>query len=229
MSLINGLVDRHPVNVVHMCTVHRGAEESTPALQRHCGGSFLRVGEQERGGGGEGGGRKGNESRERRMKLLEALGSAVVKGSEWERRPCSQPHGPFSLGIMEAFSVVLNPLVACWERAAVRPPLTTDTLRHAHPLDNWILHPEKSPPFLGRGSPLHVALTGNSPRISPRGRSQSQDLCEGFCPSLTVREREATEPFAKLHSRFVFYLQIDSNLAEWMFPPWKVANVTSVL
>lgn len=33
-------------------------------------------------------------------------------------------------------SVVLNPLVACWERAAVRPPLTTDTLRHAHPLDN---------------------------------------------------------------------------------------------
>ena len=113
----------------------------------------------------EGGGRKGNESRERRMKLLEALGSAVVKGSEWERRPCSQPHGPFSLGIMEAFSVVLNPLVACWERAAVRPPLTTDTLRHTHPLDNWILHPEKSPPFLGWGSPLHVALTGNSPRI----------------------------------------------------------------
>lgn len=47
--MINGLVDRHPVNVVHMCTVHRGAEESTPALQPHCGGSFLRAGEQERG------------------------------------------------------------------------------------------------------------------------------------------------------------------------------------
>lgn len=60
--MINGLVDRHPVNVVHMCTVHRGAEESTPALQPHCGGSFLRAGEQ--GGGGGGGGERRAEKRE---------------------------------------------------------------------------------------------------------------------------------------------------------------------
>ena len=172
MSLINGLVDRHPVNVVHMCTVHRGAEESTPALQRHCGGSFLRAGEQERvrwlgGGGGE---RKKREWEQRKEnETFEALGSAVVKGSEWERRPCSQPHGPFSLGIMGAFSVDLNPLVACWERAAVRPPLTTDTLRHAHPLDNWILHPAKSPPFPWTGLP---ATRGPD-------RKLSQDLTQG--------------------------------------------------
>lgn len=172
MSLINGLVDRHTVNVVHMCTVHRGAEESTPALQRHCGGSFLRVGEQERGGGGEGGGRKGNESRERRMKLLEALGSAVVKGSEWERRPCSQPHGPFSLGIMEAFSVVLNPLVACWERAAVRPPLTTDTLTR------WIIefYTQKSHPRSLAGAPRYTwpwqeTLPGSHPGEGVRVRT----------------------------------------------------------
>lgn len=51
--LINGLVDRHPVNVVHMCTVHRGAEESTSAFQQHCGDSFLRGGELEREGRGK--------------------------------------------------------------------------------------------------------------------------------------------------------------------------------
>ena len=83
MLLINGLVDGHPVNVVHMCTVHRGAEESTPAFQQHCGGSFLRAGEQERegrGGGGEGG-EKRSGSREREFNFG-AFGSAVVKGSE---------------------------------------------------------------------------------------------------------------------------------------------------
>lgn len=37
------LVDGHPVNVVHMCTVRRGAEESTQAFHRHCGGSFGRA------------------------------------------------------------------------------------------------------------------------------------------------------------------------------------------
>ena len=33
-------------------------------------------------------------------------------------------------------SVALNPLVARWEWATGRPALTTDTLRHALPLDN---------------------------------------------------------------------------------------------
>lgn len=33
-------------------------------------------------------------------------------------------------------SLALNPLVARWEQAVVRLPLTTDTLKHAHPLDN---------------------------------------------------------------------------------------------
>ena len=64
--MINGLVDRHPVNVVHMCTVHRGAEESTPALWRG------RRGRRE-----EGGGRKGVGAEKRELNF-----EAVVKGSE---------------------------------------------------------------------------------------------------------------------------------------------------
>lgn len=60
--MINGLVDRQTVNVVHMCTVHRGAEESTPAFQPHCGGSFLRAEERERGGGEGGQAEKRNET-----------------------------------------------------------------------------------------------------------------------------------------------------------------------
>lgn len=45
MSLINELVDGHPVNVVHMFAVHGGAEESTPALWRLLEGG----GEEEEG------------------------------------------------------------------------------------------------------------------------------------------------------------------------------------
>lgn len=69
MPLINGLVDRHPVNVVHMCTVHRGAEESTPAFQQHCRGSFLRVGEQERDRGWEEGGGEEEKEWEQRKRI----------------------------------------------------------------------------------------------------------------------------------------------------------------
>lgn len=52
-------------------------------------------------------------------------------------------------------SVVLNLLVTCWERAAVRQPLTTDTLTH------WIIefYTQESHPL----PLLHVALTGTLP------------------------------------------------------------------
>ncbi len=145
MSLINGLVDRHPVNVVHMCAVHRGAEESTPALQQHCGDSFLRVWRAREGGWGEG------ERAEKREWNSEALGSAVVKGGEWERRPCSQPHGPFSLRIMEAFLWFLTPL----SHAGNGQPSThrsqqtrSDTLTH------WIIefYTQESHPLRWPGS-----------------------------------------------------------------------------
>lgn len=57
--MINGLVDRRPVNVVHMCAVRRGAQESTSALQPHCGGSSLGAGEEEEEERGQ---RKENET-----------------------------------------------------------------------------------------------------------------------------------------------------------------------
>lgn len=158
MSLINGQVDRHPVNVVHMCTVHRGAEESTPAFQQHCGGSFLRVGEQERGGGRK----KRSESREKRMKLWGSLSSAVVKGSEWERRPCSQPHGPFSLGIMEAFLWFLTPLSHAGNG---QPSTHCSQQTRSDTLTRWIIefYTQESHPLPWPGPPLHVALTGTLP------------------------------------------------------------------
>lgn len=59
-------------------------------------------------------------------------------------------------------SVVLNPLVACWEQAAVHSPLTTDTLKHALPLDNWILPPGKS-----LFSPVRSPATRGPDRNSP--------------------------------------------------------------
>lgn len=77
--MINGLVDGHPVNVVHMCTVHRGAEESTSAFQQHCGAPFLRAGEQVKRGR-EGGRKNRSGSRERRMKLGGFRAVLVVKG-----------------------------------------------------------------------------------------------------------------------------------------------------
>lgn len=162
MSLINGLVDRHPVNVVHMCTVHRGAEESTPAFQQHCGGSFLR--EKESKKREEGAGRK-EVGAEKREWNFEAFGSCCCKG-EWMRAGAVQPATWAVLTRHNGgLSVVLNPLVARWERAAVRPPLLTDTLRHAHPLDNWILHPGKSPPSLGSVLTAR-GPDSNSPRIN---------------------------------------------------------------
>lgn len=56
-------------------------------------------------------------------------------------------------------SVVLNPLVACWEQAAVRPPLKTDTLTR------WIIefYTQESHPLPWPGLLLHVALTGTLP------------------------------------------------------------------
>lgn len=56
-------------------------------------------------------------------------------------------------------SVVLNLLVTCWERAAVRQPLTTDTLTR------WIIefYTQESHPLPWPGTPLHVALTGTLP------------------------------------------------------------------
>lgn len=48
------------INVVHMCAVRRGAQESTSALQPHCGGSSLGAGEEEEGE--EQGQRKENET-----------------------------------------------------------------------------------------------------------------------------------------------------------------------
>lgn len=183
MSVINGLVDRHPVNVVHMCTVHRGAEESTPALQPHCGGSFLRAGEQERGEEEVGGGRrkKRSESWEKRMKLWGSR-QCCCKG-EWMSVEAVQP-ATWAVLTRDngGLSVVLNLLVTCWERAAVRQPLTTDTLRHAHPLYNWILHPGKSPPSLS-GSLATRGPDRNSPRINISSREKVW-----VRPSVSVRQ-----------------------------------------
>lgn len=161
MSVINGLVDRHPVNVVHMCTVHRGAEESTPALQPHCGGSFLRAGEQERGEEGVGGGRKGVRA-EKREWNFEALGSAVVKGSEWVWRPCSQPHGPFSLGIMEAFLWFLTSLSHAGNG---QPSANRSQQTRSDTLTRCIIefYTQESHPLPCPGPSLHVALTGTLP------------------------------------------------------------------
>lgn len=147
------------MNVVHMCTVHRGAEESTSAFQQHCGDSFLRGGELEREGRG-----KRSGSREKRMKLG-GFRQRCCKG-EWMRAGAVQPATWAVLTRNNgSLSVALNPLVACWERAAVRPPLTTDTLSHAHPLDNWILHPRKSSLSLVM-SPVTRGPDRNSPRIN---------------------------------------------------------------
>lgn len=69
-------------------------------------------------------------------------------------------------------SVVLNPLVACWEQASVCPPLTTDTLSQ---LNNWILTPRKVTPFSLHPWP-HVGLTETLPGLTYFPERESESL-----------------------------------------------------
>lgn len=67
-------------------------------------------------------------------------------------------------------SVVLNPLVACWERAAVRPALTTDTLTR------WIIefYTQERHPLPWTSPQLHVALTGTLPGSTCHPETESE-------------------------------------------------------
>lgn len=110
------------------------------------------------------GGREGVGAGEKRMKLG-GFRQRRCKG-EWMRAGAVQPATWTVLTQNNgSLSVALNLLVARWERAAVCPPLTTDTLSHARPLDNWILHPRKSSLFLVM-SPTTRGPDRNSPRIN---------------------------------------------------------------
>lgn len=142
-----------------MCTVHGGAEESTSAFTA----ALWRLFSAARGVE-EGGGRKRVEADKREWNF-EAFSSAVVKGPEWERGPCSQPHGLFSLWIMEAFLWFLTPLSHAGSRQPSTRPSQQTRSKHVHPLDNWILHPGKSLPSLAR-SPTTRGSDRNSPMIN---------------------------------------------------------------
>lgn len=80
-------------------------------------------------------------------------------------RPCSQPHGPFSLGIMEAFLWFLTSLshAGNGQPFANRSQQTrSDTLTH------WIIefYTQESHPRSWPGSPAPRGPDRNSPRIS---------------------------------------------------------------
>lgn len=67
------------------------------------------------GGGGGGLRKRGNEDK-REWNFGAFSSTAVLKGREWLRGPRSQPHGPFSLWIMEAFLWFLTPLLHAGSR-----------------------------------------------------------------------------------------------------------------
>lgn len=109
---------------------------------------------------GRGGAEEEKESEQREENETRRLfGSAVVKGSEWERGPCSQPHGPFSLWIMEAFLWFLTPL----SHAGNGQP----SIRHSQQTRSpcWIIefYTQESHPCPWPGPLLHVALTETLP------------------------------------------------------------------
>lgn len=178
MSLINGLVDGHPVNVVHMCAVHGGAEESTSVFQQHCEGSFWKSQWWWWGGC----------VRVETEWNLEVFGLFCCEGG-WMRAGAVQPATWDVLTRNNGgLSVALNPLVACWERAAVRPPLTTDTLSG---LLNFCSR--ESQPFFLLWCPLqHVVLTETLPGVTSSARVQSTfkyvltawTHCQAGCPEV---------------------------------------------
>lgn len=93
---------------------------------------------------------------------LEAFGSAVVKESEWEQGPCSQPHGQFSLGIMGAFLWLLTPLSHAGNG---QPSARRSQQTRSATLTRWIIefYTQESHPFPWSCPLLHVALTGTLP------------------------------------------------------------------